>query len=471
MKILLGILLLSSFIFAQKSSLQDYTKTPMPLFFEDSLRFNFNEVANFKASLGSYGNKSQVGVKSQFALESNDSANYQTLNAPSFHVLYNNFNGTFFLLGNEHTIDKIKHNDTTSTKAKVDKVFLQLIKGNSHNKFSIGFDGEYGKITTYHDSSQTKNTLMSVNANIGTILKIGWNSEFLLEFDFNFYKDSIRLNDYLPNEDTHLENYTPNVNLGFLRHDEQHRELVFFSYQTEKRFINSQNITDNTLLFPYEKNDRYNFGFVGNFSFAKTPVALSYSIKADFFLKNVYKNSEITNEWAHSYLKSYPLSISAKYKFSMMDLALAFDCNKINFDVYSDPSILTYYSNLKAVDDYEYSLSAFLKLNTIKNTNESFAFDFLFGLAGGYTILDNSADGFLKFASFGNNSLKSKALSEKTINTKSPYASIFTGIKATIINDIVIDIGSETNFVKKEINSSSQQVISNNLLLKVYYLF
>ena len=56
MKIFAVLLLLSSLVFAQKLNLQDYTETAMPLFFEDSLRFNFSEVADFKASLGSYGN-------------------------------------------------------------------------------------------------------------------------------------------------------------------------------------------------------------------------------------------------------------------------------------------------------------------------------------------------------------------------------------------------------------------------------
>ena len=227
MKLLLILTLMFSSIYSQSQYLQDVSKKSTPIFFEDSLRFNFTEVADFNSSIGSYGSGTQLGVLGQYSSNAFDSVSEKTYNMPSFFYVYNNFEGEFLLIGNEHIKNGLYHDNDTELEANVDRLSVHFIRGTDLSKISLGLEGDYGTLTTSKDSTTIENELFSLNANLGTIIKPGWDSEFLLEFSFGIIKDSLRINDEAIDGDTQFSNYVPDINVGILPTNISDKKIYF----------------------------------------------------------------------------------------------------------------------------------------------------------------------------------------------------------------------------------------------------
>jgi len=481
MKIILSLILLSNIIFSQSEYLQDISNSEMPVFYQDSLRFNFTEAINSKATISSYGTKTQLGVLGSFKTDSFDSIFQKAMNIPSFYYVYNNFEGEFILLGNQHIREGVYHDNGNQISAYVDKGFLYFTKGTDFSKFSFNLESEYGNYYATKNNN-TEKKLYSLNLDIGTTIKPTWNSEFLLDFDFNILKDDLRKNKQAITGDTKYSNYMPDITTGILMHSKQHRELGHFSWKTSKQNIISFDTINNNTENLIENQNIYSFGVFGNFLINKIPLSFSYNFNYLQETKDLWKTLNFENQVGGTIFKEIPISCGIKYSFSSMDIILDVTFNKINFDIKTDSLLITYLNNLSPINDHEFSIATYIKYLKIENSKKTIKTDFIFGLGGGYTLLRPYDDNFMEFVTYEdleNNKNKeygSKPItSEEILPNKRARSFITTGFKTKFYDKFIIDIKYDLNLYRDSYLTSKafsdQFFASNNLLLKFYYLF
>ena len=479
MKLLILLTLMFSCAYSQNQYVQDLSQRSTPIFFEDSLRFNFTEVANFNSSIGSYGSETQMGLLGQYTSNSYDSLSEKTYNIPSFFFVYNNFEGEFLLIGNEHIKNGFYHDNDTEIEANVDRLFVHFLKGNDLSKLSFGLEGDYGTLKTSKDSNSVENNLFSLDAKLGTVIKPGWDSEFLLEFSFGIIKDSVRINDEAIDGDTQFSNYVPDINVGFLKHSKQHRELGFFAWETNKRNALVFNTVENKVESPIETEALYKFGFLGNFSFKSIPLSLSYGLNYNREMRELWNDLALNSKVGGTTFKEYPFSFATNYKISDIDLALDLRYNKVKFSVDKSATKTSYLDLLSPIDDYEFMATVIGRYLDFSNKKGSFAADFLLGIGAGYILKSPYEAGFLELASLNtvDNKVEQQgsSSSDDLLSDKMTKATVTTGIKMTLSKAFVIDGQYSLNLYKDTMVDSeelSEQLFNgNNLLLKVYYLF